>query len=205
MEQSISSPSWILGRVSKTFHGLDMLVRTVELRTGKGLLRRPVNKLAVLPLQKNVETQSKGYLKVQLDNINKIKENIENYMIEFVDSDEHESHMLIYKEANKDITEIQSALLNYLELKENINTKIEETKINLPKFSLPSFKGYLDQWLDFKTTFEDTIINDSSLNNIQKFKYLQSSLSGDAASIIMGFSLTPDTFDKARARLACSQ
>ncbi|UYV76038.1 hypothetical protein LAZ67_13002293 [Cordylochernes scorpioides] len=59
------------------------------------------------------------------------------------------------------------------------------------------FKGDLDQWLDFKTTFEDTIINNSSLNNIQKFKYLQSSLSGDAASIIEGFSLTPDTFDKA--------
>ncbi|UYV82787.1 hypothetical protein LAZ67_22000852 [Cordylochernes scorpioides] len=145
----------------------------------------------------NVETQSKGYLKVQLDKINKIKENIENYMIELVDSDEHESHMPIYKEANKDITEIQSTLLKYLELKENINTKREKTKINLPKFSLPSFKGDLDQWLDFKTTFEDTIINNSSLNNIQKFKYIQSSLSGDAASIIKGFSLTPDTFDKA--------
>ncbi|UYV70983.1 hypothetical protein LAZ67_8001322 [Cordylochernes scorpioides] len=139
---------------------------------------------------------------VQLDNINKIKENIENYMIELVDSDEHESHMPIYKETNKDITEIQSTLLNYLELKENINTKIEETKINLPKFSLPSFKGDLDQWLDFKTIFEDTIINNSSLNNIQKFKYLQRSLSGDAASIIKGFSLTPDTFDKALGLLS---
>ncbi|UYV70812.1 hypothetical protein LAZ67_8000719, partial [Cordylochernes scorpioides] len=54
MEQSISSPSWILGRVSKTFHGPDMLVRTVELRTGKGLLRRPVNKVAVLPVQSDL-------------------------------------------------------------------------------------------------------------------------------------------------------
>ncbi|UYV83162.1 hypothetical protein LAZ67_23000039 [Cordylochernes scorpioides] len=157
-----------------------------------------ISKLDDLKIElENVEPQNKGYLKVQLDNINKIKENIENYMIALVDFDEHESHISMYKEANKDITEIQSTLLNYLELKENINTKIEETKINLPKFSLPSFKGDLDQWLDFKTTFEDTIINNSSLNNIQKFKYLQSSLSGDAASIIKGFSLTPDTFDKA--------
>ncbi|UYV77693.1 hypothetical protein LAZ67_15001961, partial [Cordylochernes scorpioides] len=54
MEQSISSPSWILGRVSKTFHGPDMLVRTVEFRTGKGLLRRPVNKVAVLPVQSDL-------------------------------------------------------------------------------------------------------------------------------------------------------
>ncbi|UYV75797.1 hypothetical protein LAZ67_13001386 [Cordylochernes scorpioides] len=146
-----------------------------------------ISKLDDLKIElENVETQSKGYLKVQLDNINKIKENIEHYMIELVDSDEHESHMPIYKKANKDITEIQSTLLNNLELKENINTKIEETKINIPKFSLPSFKGDPDQWLDFKTTFEDTIINNSSLNNIQKFKYLQSSLSGDAASIIKG-------------------
>ncbi|UYV78053.1 hypothetical protein LAZ67_15003314 [Cordylochernes scorpioides] len=157
-----------------------------------------ISKLDDLKIElENVEPQNKGYLKVQLDNINKIKENIENYMIALVDSDEHESHIPMYKEANKDITELQSTLLNYLELKENINTKMEETKINLPKFSLPSFKGDLDQWLDFKTTFEDTIINNSSLNNIQKFKYLQSSLSGDAASIIKGFSLTPDTFDKA--------
>ncbi|UYV63753.1 hypothetical protein LAZ67_2005511 [Cordylochernes scorpioides] len=50
-----------------------------------------------------------------------------------------------------------------------LKVKIEETKINLPKFSLPSFKGDLDQLLDFKTTFKDTIINSSSLNNIQKF------------------------------------
>ncbi|UYV66467.1 hypothetical protein LAZ67_4001777 [Cordylochernes scorpioides] len=157
-----------------------------------------ISKLDDLKIElENVEPQSKGYLKVQLDNIHKIKENIENYMIALVDSDEHESHIPMYKEANKDITELQSTLLNYLELKENINTKIEETKINLSKFSLPSFKGDLDQWLDFKTTFEDTIMNNSSLNNIQKFKYLQSSLSGDAASIIKGFTLTPDTFDKA--------
>ncbi|UYV74590.1 hypothetical protein LAZ67_12000208 [Cordylochernes scorpioides] len=157
-----------------------------------------ISKLDDLKIElENVEPQNKGYLKVQLDNINKIKENIENYMIALVDFDEHESHISMYKEANKDITEIQSTLLNYLELKENINTKMEETKINLPKFSLPSFKGDFDQWLDFKTIFEDTIINNSSLNNIQKFKYLQSSLSGDAASIIKGFSLTPDTFDKA--------
>ncbi|UYV64960.1 hypothetical protein LAZ67_3002566 [Cordylochernes scorpioides] len=54
MEQSISSSSWILGRVSKTFPGPDMLVRTVELRTGKGLLRRPVNKVAVLPVQSDL-------------------------------------------------------------------------------------------------------------------------------------------------------
>ncbi|UYV67038.1 hypothetical protein LAZ67_4003743 [Cordylochernes scorpioides] len=135
-----------------------------------------ISKLDDLKIElENVEPQNKGYLKVQLDNINKIKENIENYMIALVDFDEHESHIPMYKEANKDITEIQSTLLNYLELKESD----------------------LDQWLDFKTTFEDTIINNSSLNNIQKFKYLQSSLSGDAASIIKGFSLTPDTFDKA--------
>ncbi|UYV60970.1 hypothetical protein LAZ67_1002944 [Cordylochernes scorpioides] len=31
-----------------------MLVRTVELRTGKGLLRRPVNKVAVLPVQSDL-------------------------------------------------------------------------------------------------------------------------------------------------------
>ncbi|UYV83333.1 hypothetical protein LAZ67_23000609 [Cordylochernes scorpioides] len=54
MEKSISSSSWIIGRVSKTFHGPDMLVRTVELRTGKGLLRRPVNKVAVLPVQSDL-------------------------------------------------------------------------------------------------------------------------------------------------------
>ncbi|UYV80811.1 hypothetical protein LAZ67_19001842 [Cordylochernes scorpioides] len=151
-----------------------------------------ISKLDDLKIElENVETQSKGYLKLHLDNINKIKEKIENYMNELVDSDEHESHMPIYKEANKKITEIQSTLLNYLESKENINIKIEETKINLPKFSLPSFKGDLDQWLDFKTIFEDTIINNSSLNNIKN------SLSGDAASIIKGFSSTPDTFDKA--------
>ncbi|UYV73467.1 hypothetical protein LAZ67_10003521 [Cordylochernes scorpioides] len=123
-----------------------------------------------MPKQTSKVTSKKFYFEIsKLDDIKIELENVETQ-----------------NETNKDITEIQSTLIDYLELKEIINTKIEVTKINIPKFSLPSFKGDLDQWLDFKTIFEDTIINNSSLNNIKKFKYLQSSLSGDAASIIKG-------------------
>ncbi|UYV70535.1 hypothetical protein LAZ67_7003438 [Cordylochernes scorpioides] len=155
------------------------------------------------PIQKNHDAKpvdmiapgDKPYKCDHCDYRTSIKEHLKRHLSTHTGDKPYKCDHCDYRTAYKNA--LNAHLSTHTELKENINTKMEETKINLPKFSLPSFKGDLDQWLDFKTTFEDTIINNSSLNNIQKFKYLQSSLSGDAASIIKGFSLTPDTFDKA--------
>ncbi|UYV80832.1 hypothetical protein LAZ67_19001906 [Cordylochernes scorpioides] len=65
---------------------------------------------------------------------------------------------------------------------------LDDLKIELENVETQS-KGYLkviliNGWILRPYLKIYTIINNSSLNNIQKFKYLQSSLSGDTASII---------------------
>lgn len=56
--------------------------------------------------------------------------------------------------------------------------------IQLPKINLPEFNGAYDHWLRFHDTFKLLIHNNSSLNRIQKFYYLQSALKGKAAQVI---------------------
>ena len=43
---------WSLGVVIKVFMGDDQLVRVVDVRTFRGVLRRPIHKLCVLPVSK---------------------------------------------------------------------------------------------------------------------------------------------------------
>ncbi|CAK1599154.1 unnamed protein product [Parnassius mnemosyne] len=46
---------WIRGRVIATYPGPDNVVRSVDVLTKGGVLRRPVRKLVILPLSTNVE------------------------------------------------------------------------------------------------------------------------------------------------------
>jgi len=42
--------SWLLGRITNVFRGKDDVVRVAEVRTKKGLMKRPIVKLALLPV-----------------------------------------------------------------------------------------------------------------------------------------------------------
>lgn len=55
--------------------------------------------------------------------------------------------------------------------------------IKFPDIKLPSFNGDITQWLEFRDTF-DALINQSSLKQIQKFKYLRSCLQDSALIVI---------------------
>ncbi|CAK1602390.1 unnamed protein product [Parnassius mnemosyne] len=51
---------WIRGRVIATYPGPDNIVRTVDVLTKGGVLRRPVRKLVILPLSTDVEPAPKA-------------------------------------------------------------------------------------------------------------------------------------------------
>ncbi|XP_072400609.1 uncharacterized protein [Diabrotica undecimpunctata] len=58
------------------------------------------------------------------------------------------------------------------------------TKIKLPPIPIPTFDGTVENWLEFKDSFESLIHNDKSITDIQKFHFLKRALQGDATKVV---------------------
>ncbi|XP_053387205.1 uncharacterized protein LOC128550997 [Mercenaria mercenaria] len=67
----------------------------------------------------------------------------------------------------------------------------------LPKLTLPIFTGNILEWQTFWDSFESSFHNNESLSDVQKFSYLRSLLSDDAARVIEGFQLTHSNYMQA--------
>lgn len=67
----------------------------------------------------------------------------------------------------------------------------------LPKINLPKFSGDYIDWVPFQDLFSSLVHNNDSLNKVQKFFYLKSSISGEAANLIKTFSATEANYDSA--------
>ena len=67
----------------------------------------------------------------------------------------------------------------------------------LPRLTLKSFFGDPGQWLTFWDSFRSAVHENPELNNIDKFNYLKSLLSGSAAATIAGLPLTSDNYGAA--------
>ena len=71
-------------------------------------------------------------------------------------------------------------------------------KVKLPKIDVPTYSGQdQDDWLTFKNMFEQIIHDNKSLSPLEKFKYLISSLRGDALSLIKSIPITNESYDGA--------
>ncbi|XP_006822543.1 uncharacterized protein LOC102806338, partial [Saccoglossus kowalevskii] len=68
---------------------------------------------------------------------------------------------------------------------------------NLPKLQLPTFEGNILKWSTIIDAFRSSVDNDSSLENIQKFQYLMTQLSGEAARTVEGLQLTNANYSEA--------
>jgi hypothetical protein len=69
-------------------------------------------------------------------------------------------------------------------------------KPKLPKIDISKFSGQLDQFLSFKSLF-DNLIHTSSIAPIEKFSYLRSLLEGPALAVIEGIPFDPDQYQLA--------
>jgi Protein of unknown function (DUF1759) len=56
-------------------------------------------------------------------------------------------------------------------------------RIHLPAIPLPQFKGTIGDWVFFRDKFTVLIIENESLNEVQRLYYLKSSLIDEAASL----------------------
>ena len=85
-----------------------------------------------------------------------------------------------------DLTEIQSAVD---ELKPQVSISVP-----LPKISIPTFSGLIDEWPEFNSLFNSLVHENLSLSNVEKFHYLKSFLSSDAASVISTYQLCGELY-----------
>ena len=68
--------------------------------------------------------------------------------------------------------------------------KPEPTPITLPEVRAPLFDGTLENWTYFYDTFSSTVDRNENLTKVQKFQYLRSSITGQAARSIQSLELT---------------
>lgn len=69
------------------------------------------------------------------------------------------------------------------------------SKVQLPIISLPSFDGSYDHWLEYRDTYLSLIHNAKEIDNVQKFHYLRSSLTGSALSVIKSLQFSSENYN----------
>ncbi|XP_011861695.1 PREDICTED: uncharacterized protein LOC105558556 [Vollenhovia emeryi] len=95
-------------------------------------------------------------------------------------------------------------------INENLNQAIavdsnerrpNESHIRLPKIDLPIFSGSYNDWHPFFDTFNSLIHSNKSLNDIQRFHYLKSSLKGEAAETVSSLEISSVNYADTWSRL----
>lgn len=78
---------------------------------------------------------------------------------------------------------------------ESVNsTRVEPSRIKLKPIELPIFNGDFMKWPTFSGLFTSLILNNGSIDNIQKLQYLKTHVSNDAAKLIDKLEITNDNF-----------
>jgi len=65
-----------------------------------------------------------------------------------------------------------------------------DMRVKLPTIKLLRFEGRIEDWKCFSDSFRSIIHDKPNLSDSEKFQYLVSSISGDAAKIIESIELT---------------
>ncbi|RLU22365.1 hypothetical protein DMN91_004643 [Ooceraea biroi] len=85
-------------------------------------------------------------------------------------------------------TELLSHLVN------SDGTVNQRSGVKLPAVRLPTFDGRTEEWQRFADTFRSLVHDKRELQPVQKFQYLVTSLTGDAARVIESIELTADNY-----------
>ena len=83
------------------------------------------------------------------------------------------------------------------EPEDRTGTHTHETKVKLPKLSLPRFNGDLMKWPTFWDSYESAIHKNDQLTDVDKFNYLRSLLERTALDAISGLTLSAVNYREA--------
>ncbi|GBN57909.1 hypothetical protein AVEN_272855-1 [Araneus ventricosus] len=92
----------------------------------------------------------------------------------------------------EDIDEIWLSINSQL-IKPNSDTMSQHSngeKLKLPKLSLPSFNGNIQDWLSFSDHFKASVHNNENLTGSMKLQYLKGLLTGDASRVIQSITIS---------------
>ena len=90
----------------------------------------------------------------------------------------------------------QTMLIQQTQKQQNSNGAIK-----LPQLDIPSFNGDRMKWNEFWDTFETSINLNDSLFDIEKLKYLNSKLTGEAKQAVSGIFLSKENYKVAKELL----
>ena len=90
-------------------------------------------------------------------------------------------------------TEYARAQLDKIHLKDEEN----KIRVKLPTLTLQSFTGKVTEWPGFWDSFNATINSNNGMSKVDKFKYLLSTLQGDAKESLRGFNITDAHYEEA--------
>lgn len=80
----------------------------------------------------------------------------------------------------------------------DFSSLLQTPKCNLPKLSLPTFDGRnAEEFLDFINSFDSMVHKNADVDDIDKFRYLQSCLKGEARQVISQMELTAANYKEA--------
>ncbi|KAL1446975.1 hypothetical protein WDU94_005462 [Cyamophila willieti] len=116
---------------------------------------------------------------------------VQDKILELCEEDaveEQESH---YHDISFQLMDIQVILNKYL--KSQNNSRI--SSVQLPTITLPTFNGSVENWSSFRDLFFHIIHNNNELSSVQKFQYLKTSLTEDAACLVQHLPLTTDNYN----------
>lgn len=74
---------------------------------------------------------------------------------------------------------------------------LSSMRVKLPELKLPIFRGSLMEWVTFRDTFQNLIVDNPHLSDIDRFTYLRSSLAGEALEQIASIDLTANNYSTA--------
>ncbi|XP_062541201.1 uncharacterized protein LOC134209226 [Armigeres subalbatus] len=79
----------------------------------------------------------------------------------------------------------------------NGKTPMPTMRVKLPELKLPTFRGSPMEWVTFRDTFENLIVDNPHLNDIDRFTYLRTSLAGEALQQIASIDITAANYSVA--------
>ena len=96
-----------------------------------------------------------------------------------------------YSLTNDGIRQIQN---NIQQLSLGQHSNFQHSSIKLPQLEIPTFSGDKMRWKEFWDTFEATVDHNPNLTDIEKLKYLNSKLIGEAKSAVSGILLSKENY-----------
>ena len=156
----------------------------------------PLKQLTPVELQAPLES-IRNTLQRKRDIITTLDEEITNLL----DKQEIEKEIVDRSEFEDELEDalcrIERALRNQAgkqPSQQSVHSQHSFDKVKLPKLPLLTFNGDPTEWAPFWESFESTIDNNANLADIDKFKYLQRSLTGDAAQTITGLPISSENY-----------